>query len=297
MGVAVVDTGLNPSGAELDVREGVNCVTPGAPPADDNGHGTAIGGVIGARANGAATAGMAPGTRLHPVKVLNKTKSGTLSQLLCGLDWVKANAARLGIRVVNLSIAAAGADDGACGSVNGEALHRAVCGLTAAGVVVVVAAGNAGADLARTVPAAYGEALTVTAMSDTDGLPGAKGAVPACVRGEADDRYAAYSNYAVTAAAQAHTVSAPGTCVVSSGLTGGTATYYGTSLASPHVAAAAALCLNDGGTPGPCAGLTPAQVVARVRADGLAGALGFKGDPVAPVSGRAYGPLASAAAY
>lgn len=297
VGVAVLDTGLNLTSAELNARAGTNCVSPGTTPADDNGHGTAIAGVIGARANGSATVGVAPDTALYSVKVLNRSNSGTLSQLLCGLDWAQANAARLGIRVVNMSIAAPGSDDGACGSANGDALHRAVCALTSTGVVLVAAAGNQKVDLAQTAPASYREALAVTAMSDTDGVPGAKGATPACIRGEADDRYAAYSNFAVSAAAQAHTLAAPGTCVVSTGLKGGTATYYGTSLAAPHAAAAAALCLDDAGTAGPCAGLTTDQIIARLRADALAGPSGFAGDPLSPVAGRAYGPLVSAAAY
>jgi subtilisin len=297
VGVAVLDTGLS-SSPDLNTRpEGVNCVSPGSAPADDNGHGTGIGGVIGARANGTGTVGVAPGTPLYAVKVLNRSNSGTLSQLLCGLDWVKANAARLNIRVVNMSIAAPGKDDGQCGDLDADALHRAVCSLTAAGILVVAAAGNEKADFANTSAASYHEALAVTAMSDTDGLPGGRGAAPSCVRGETDDAYATYSNFAVSDAAQRHTVAAPGTCIVTTGLKSATATYYGTSFAAPHAAAAAALCMNDGGVSGPCAALAPADVIALLRTDGLAGASGFRGDPLAPVTGRAYGPLVSAAGY
>jgi subtilisin family serine protease len=137
-------------------------------------------------------------------------------------------------------------------------------------------------------------------MSDSDGAPGALGAAPSCKKGEADDRYAAYSNYAVSAVAAAHTIAAPGTCVVSTKLGGGTSTYYGTSQAAPHVAAAAALCIGTVSAPGPCAGLAPAAVVQQLRADAtlndtLAG--GFAGDPLRPMTGRVYGPLVNAAAY
>jgi hypothetical protein len=58
-----------------------------------------------------------------------------------------------------------------------------------------------------------------------------------------------------------------------------------------------ALCLNDGGVPGPCSGLTPAAVIARVRADATAAASPFTGDPLHPVTGKYFGPLVSAAGY
>jgi subtilisin family serine protease len=144
------------------------------------------------------------------------------------------------------------------------------------------------------VPAAYPEVLTVTAMSDTDGLAGAVGGAPRCVKGEADDRYGSYSNYAVGAAAAIHTIAAPGTCVVSDKPGGGTATYTGTSQAAPHVAGAVALCKGSDGVAGPCAGLTPAATIERIRADAAAAATmanGFAGDPLRPLTGRQYGNL------
>ena len=108
--------------------------------------------------------------------------------------------------------------------------------------------------------------LTATAITDTDGLPGALGPA-SCAKKELDDRTGTYSSYAVTAADAAHAVAAPGTCVTSAGLGGKASTYTGTSQAAPHVAGAVALCHGSGGLPGPCAGLAPAGVIARVRAD------------------------------
>jgi len=87
---------------------------------------------------------------------------------------------------------------------------------------------------------------------------------------------------------------------VSDKMGGGTSTYYGTSQAAPHVAAAVALCIGDGGEPGPCAGLPPASVIARVRSDAAAAATfssGFSGDPLRPLSGKYFGYLATAAGY
>src|SRR3954452_23886048 len=293
-GVAVLDSGADLANPDLNVAGGTNCVKPGTPASDDNGHGTNVAGIIAARNDGKGVAGVAPGTRLYPVKVLGKTGTGTLSQFLCGINWVTANATALGIGVANMSIIGGGSNDGNCGRTNGDAEHKAICSSVAAGVTYVVAAGNGKADFARSVPAAYPEVLTVTAMSDADGLPGGAGGAPRCVKGEADDRYGSYSNYAVGAGATAHTIAAPGTCVVSDTPGGGTATYSGTSQAAPHVAGAVALCKGSDGVDGPCAGLTPAAIIERVRADAAAAATmanGFAGDPLRPLSGRQYGNL------
>lgn len=296
--VAVLDTGVDLANPQLNAVSGKNCITSGALAKDDNGHGTNVAGIVGAGGG----MGVAPGTRIVSVKVLNSKSSGTLSQILCGIDWVTANAADQNIRVANMSITGGGANDNSCGTKNNDAEHRAICRSVAAGVTWVAAAGNAKSDMSKSIPAAYPEVLTATAMSDTDGSAGAIGSAPKCKSGEGDDRYGSYSNYApaANAVAVAHTISAPGTCIVSTRNGGGTSTYYGTSQAAPHVAGTVALCFGSSGVPGPCAGMSPTQAVAKVRGDALARdslATGFLGDPLRPYGTRYFGPLAYAGGY
>ena len=161
------------------------------------------------------------------------------------------------------------------------------------------AAGNSSAAFdapaAAFAPAAYPEVLTVTAMSDSDGAPGAAAAPPSCRTGESDDRYAGLSNFAITGSGAAHTIAGPGVCVRSTWLGGGYNTISGTSMATPHVAGAIALCLGEAGGTRPCPGLTPAQIVQKLRTEAEGRTTnttyGFSGDPARPLAGRYYGYL------
>lgn len=295
--VAVIDTGIDLDHPDLNAVHGTNCVTQGASSDDDQGHGTHVAGTIGAKNNGSGVVGVAPGTTVYAVKVLNNEGSGSTSAIACGIDWVAANANALNIRVANMSLGGSSSGSYTCGAgafgIIFDAMHRAICNATNAGVTFVVAAGNSNADQSGFVPAKYPQVLTVTAVSDTDGVGGGLGSVPSCRSGEADDRYASFSNYATTTSQQNHTIAAPGVCVHSTTMGGGYASNWsGTSMASPHVAGAVALCIKSGATNGPCAGLSPANVILKMRELALARTNEVPSHGFTGLSGRYYGNMA-----
>ncbi len=116
----MLDTGIDLANTNLNAVNGTNCVKTGTTAQDDNGHGTNVAGIIAAKDRSAGVVGVAPGTNLYAGKVLGKTGTGTLSQILCGIDWVTANAAKLNIKVANMSLAGAGSNDNNCGNTNNE---------------------------------------------------------------------------------------------------------------------------------------------------------------------------------
>ncbi len=239
----MIDTGIDYDHPELDVRSGTNC-TGGGPskqscsgtaPADgddDNGHGTHVAGSVAAIDNGAGVVGVAPGARLHAVKVLSSSGSGWTSWIIAGIDYVTKNAAT--IEVANMSLGGSGTDDGKSCDATADAQKKAICESVDAGVVYAVAAGNEDKDAAGSTPANHPDVITVSALADFDGQPGALGG-PTC-RADQDDTLADFSNWGSQVE-----IAAPGVCILSTVPGGGYDTYSGTSMASPHVAGAAAL--------------------------------------------------------
>jgi subtilisin family serine protease len=232
--VAVIDTGADLTHPDLNIhRAGAKNCSLGAVNANDlNGHGTHVSGTIGAIDNGAGVVGMAPGARIWPVKVLTDAGSGLNSDVICGIDYVTANAAS--IEVANMSLGGEGADDGNCGNTDNDAMHKAICASVSAGITYVVAAGNDSADAATSTPAAYDEVITVSALADFNGQPG--GGAPSTCRSDVDDTFAGFSNYGTDI-----DLIAPGVCIDSTWMLGGYNSISGTSMASPHVAGGAAL--------------------------------------------------------
>jgi len=295
--IAVIDTGSGPH-SDLNIAGGKNCST-GRKFDDGNGHGTHVAGTIAAKKNGTGVVGVLPGAPIYSVRVLNNAGSGTFSSVICGVDWVTANAASFGIKVANMSLGGGGSDspsDANCNNANNDALHKAICNSVKAGVTYVVAAGNSAVDFAGFVPAAYDEVLTVTAMADFDGKPG--GLAAATCRADVDDTAADFSNFATLADDKAHTIAAPGVCIKSTWKGGGYNTISGTSMASPHAAGTAALCIVSTSTSGTCAGLMPAQIIQKLRSDAAARppAYGFAEDANS-TSTNYYGHLIYAGGY
>lgn len=231
--VAIIDTGIDLDHPDLNVYTAgaKNCST-GRSADDGNGHGSHVAGTVGALDNSTGVVGVAPGARLWPVRVLNNQGSGSFSSIICGVDFVTANADK--IEVANMSLGGSGSDDGNCGNSNNDAMHKAICASVAAGVTYVVAAGNSSANSSTFVPAAYDEVITVSALADFDGKTGGLGS-PTC-RSDVDDTFADFSNFGADV-----DLIAPGVCILSTWKGGGYNTISGTSMASPHVAGGAAL--------------------------------------------------------
>ena len=230
-GVAIIDSGIDHTHPDLNVVAGTDCTGGGTLGStcvdglagDGNGHGTHVAGSVAALDNGAGVVGVAPGARLHAVKVLSDSGSGYTSWIIAGIDWVTAH--RASISVANMSLGCE------CTS---AAQDKAISSSVAAGIVYAVAAGNSDKDAATFSPANHPDVITVSALADFNGVSG--GGAPATCRADRDDTLADFSNFGSSVE-----IAAPGTCIRSTWPGGGYNTISGTSMASPHAAGAAAL--------------------------------------------------------
>jgi subtilisin family serine protease len=219
----IIDTGIRISNVDFGGRAGYgyDFIDNDAVAGDCNGHGTHTAGTV-----GGSTYGVAKGVRLVAVRVLDCTGNGSYSQIIAGIDWVTAHAVKPA--VANLSL----------GGPTSRALTDAVAASIASGVTYAVAAGNGNVDACTTSPANVAQALTVAAS-------------------DSKDARASFSNYGTCV-----DLFAPGVSIRSAYNSSDTATALmsGTSMASPHVAGAAALLL--GANPA----LRPDQVAATLMA-------------------------------
>ena len=224
----VIDTGIRLDHQDFGGRatSGYDFVDTDADASDCNGHGTHVAGTI-----GGTESGVAKSVDLVAVRVLDCTGSGTEAGVVAGIDWVTANAVKPA--VANMSL----------GGDHSDAIDAAVNAAIAAGITFAVAAGNDSVDACTQSPADTTAALTVGATN------------------EADFR-ASFSNYGPCV-----DIFAPGVNIPSAYIGDPTQFAYasGTSMASPHVAGAAALLLAANPD------LTPAQVRAALVGNGLAG--------------------------
>jgi subtilisin family serine protease len=205
----VIDTGIDTSHPDLNVVGWTQFAN--GPSRDCNGHGTHVAGTIGAKDDMNGVVGVAPGIRLHPVKVLNCAGSGSWSDVISGINYVAGTSTRPA--VANMSL----------GGPQNSAVDNAVRGAVDRGVFFAVAAGNDGGLACDHSPAAAGPKAGLAAVAATD----------------SGDNEASWSNYGSCV-----DIWAPGVSIYSTYKGGGYNTLSGTSMASPHVAGGAALYLS-----------------------------------------------------
>jgi subtilisin family serine protease len=256
--IAIIDTGVDAKHSDLNVYRGVSYINGVKGGIDDNGHGTHCAGIAAARNNGLGVVGVAPGARLWSVKVLDRNGSGSMSNVIKGVDYVASNARS--IEVANLSL----------GGGHSDALNAAIANAVARGVVVVVAAGNSGVDAAASSPANSPDVLCVSAVVDTDGKPGGLGGASGY---GPDDTLATFSNVGAVV-----DLGAPGVSVYSTYRGNTYASMSGTSMASPHVAGAVGLYLATRVKPISAAGVAAVRSAILAASQPQGSAAGFTGD-------------------
>ncbi len=208
--VYILDTGIRFTHNDFGGRAiaGVDQITPGGTAADCNGHGTHVAGTV-----GGSTYGVAKGVQLIAVRVLDCTGSGSYAQIIAGVDWVTQQ------KQANPSIPMAA--NMSLGGPFSSILNAAVTNSIAAGVTYAIAAGNSNANACNSSPSSTPNAITVGSTTITDAR-------------------SSFSNFGACL-----DIFAPGSAITSAWYTSNTATntINGTSMASPHVAGAAALFL------------------------------------------------------
>ena len=224
----IIDTGIRTTHTDFGGRAfGAWSAVNGKNSTDDcNGHGTHVAGTV-----GGTTYGVAKGVTLYAVRVLGCDGSGSMSDVIAGIDWVTAN--RVLPAVANMSVG------GGLSAAMNDAVQRSID----AGVTYVVAASNNVADACGYSPASAPQALTVAATNRRDGQ-------------------AWFSNFGSCV-----DVYAPGDSIVSLGISSDVALAVksGTSMASPHAAGAAALYLETHPT------ALPAEVTQAIVAGATSG--------------------------
>ena len=237
--VAVIDTGVSgtSTGKGQACRDfgsttftaGYDFVNRDTDPYDDHGHGTHVAGTIAeATNNSEGVAGLAYGATIMPLKVLSASGSGTSADIADAIRW----AADKGANVINMSL----------GSPFPDAVIRSACTYASKkGVVIVAAAGNSGKQGVG-YPAAYSECIAVSSVGPSGKLAGYSSWGKQVALAAPGGDIGGYSDRDESAGILQNT-NLP---VEYGGQGDGYYAFQGTSMASPHVAAAAALVMAQG---------------------------------------------------
>ncbi len=207
----------NDGNGYIDDIHGINAITNTGDPMDDQGHGSHVSGTIGATGNNnLGVVGVNQQVSIVGCKFLDSSGSGSTSDALKCLDYMVALKNNgVNVRVLNNSWGGGGSSD---------AMIEAINNTEAADIMFVAAAGNSASDndVSPSYPASYTHDSVVAVASTTD-----------------TDAMSSFSQYGLTSV----DLGAPGSAILST-TGGGYASFSGTSMATPHVAGAAALVLS-----------------------------------------------------
>ena len=232
--VAIIDTGIDRAHIDL-LNKTQNCasavaligVVTNGTCSDDNLHGTHVAGTVAANTgNGVGVAGTAPDAQFAICKALNAAGAGTAADVAACIDW----STKTGAKIISMSL---GSESGS------SAEERAVKNASAAGVLVIAAAGN-GYDAAPNYPAYYPEVMSVASFNQA---------------GVISDFSTCNSDVEIAA---------PGEDVWSTFPENTYGVISGTSMATPHVAGAAALVMSE-------LGLDASQTRSKLKSTGVSG--------------------------
>ncbi|MFH1437944.1 MAG: S8 family serine peptidase, partial [Pseudomonadota bacterium] len=243
--VAIIDTGIDLDHFDLNVgggadfvvidklsRDGISVPNGGD---DIDGHGTHCSGIVGALDNGyntgaaghlRAVTGVAPGSKVYSVRVLDANGSGYTSEIIHGIDWMTCcvqggscdpacPAGAEDIRVANMSLGCeCGTEDCSCEGAEEQAFWAAINSAISAGITMVTSAGNDSTDVGNesscgATPGCLTNVITVAALTDFDGRRGGLAAPGDCDYSTyTDDTMAGFSNFGAKVE-----LTAPGVCI------------------------------------------------------------------------------------
>jgi len=196
----IIDSGIDPNHSNFGGRATFDVNTVDSNNTDCNNHGTHVAGTI-----GSTSYGVAKGVRLHGVKWLNCSGSGSTSGAIAAINWVTSNAVRPAVANTSWNLPFS------------SSLATALTNMMNSGVFLATSAGNTGGNSCNRLPRNLTAALVVAATTRTDARA-SYSSIGSCV-----DIYG------------------PGSAIVSTIPGGGTASFNGTSMATPHAAGTAVL--------------------------------------------------------